>query len=129
MIGHEKTPPGRRGKPFLSYVRASLRYGTKVKRKYYKSNFDDPKFYPRILLVDELLRDDFRTLVVVSDGLRVLEAVENAFQGVVEVVAHGCEIDPDVELKRPFDVEIPIMSWQMPEECLLIRLQRSGLGE
>ena len=84
MIGHEKAPPGRRGKPFLSYVRASLRYGTKVKRKYYKSNFDDPKFYPRILLVDELLRDDFRTLVVVSDGLRVLEAVENAFQGVVD---------------------------------------------
>jgi hypothetical protein len=93
------------------------------------SNFHKPELYPRIVLVDELLRHYLRALVVILYCLRILQAIQNALERVVEVMAHGREINPKVNLERPGNHQPAITARKMPIEGSLIASHRGLLRQ
>ena len=60
----------------------------------------DLELHPGVYLVNEFLRHYLHALVVVLDGLGVLEAVEQGFEAIVEVLAHSGEVDPHIDFEE-----------------------------
>ena len=92
-------------------------------------NRDYLELHPGVVLIHEFLGYDPDALVVVLDGLRVLETVELDFQTVVQVTALGWIVHPAVELEVVLDMSIPIPAVALDVEVPLVRLKRISLAE
>ena len=88
----------------------------------------ESEFYSGIPGVYELVSDDACAVVVVLDGLHLLERIEDALEGIVKVMSLRGEIAPHMEFEEALYEEV-LIDARLKIECLFISLGEPFLLE